>query len=86
MSIQKLIIGQWAEMTFAVGQVNNKYGYCKSIQYVQIEHKQGLNEYNEWMTTEWTYVYEVRCIDTKTKTERVINIEPHTPSLVVIWE
>jgi len=86
MEIQKIMVGQWPEMTFAVREINPKYGYCKSIKYVQIEHKQGLNEYNEWITKEWTYVYEVRCIDQKTKTEIVINIEPHTPSLVVIWE
>ena len=83
MSIHKLMIGQWAEMTFIVGQTHKEYGKVISIHYNQIDNKVGMDEYKEWRTTEYAYVYEIKCY--RDGKEVLINIEPHTPSLVVVY-
>lgn len=58
--IKELLIGQWPDMRFTVGETNRKYGRCISIKQSWNVTKQS-TESGEWRDSEYTSVYAIEC-------------------------
>jgi hypothetical protein len=83
MEIKELLIGQWPDMKFRVGEINRIYGECKSIKSSWTLAKQRL-EGGEWNESEYTATYDVKCI--KDGVTRQISFNQDHPDIVVVME
>lgn len=59
--IKELLIGQWPDMRFTVGETNPKYGRCISIQQSWNVTRQSAEVQGEWHDSEYTNYYTIAC-------------------------
>jgi len=83
MEIKELLIGQWPDMKFRVGETNRIYGECKSIKSSWTLTKQRLED-GKWNDSEYTATYDVECI--KDGVTRQISFNQDHPDIVVVME
>lgn len=79
--IKELLIGQWPDMRFTVGETNHKYGRCISIKSSLYVTKQ-ITESGEWKDSEYKASYDVEC--TKDGQTNHIYFNQDNPDVVVV--
>lgn len=84
MEIKELLIGQWPDMSFRVGETNRIYGECKSIKSSWNLTKQSSQGNGEWNDSEYTATYDVECI--KDGVTKQISFNQDHPDIVVVME
>lgn len=79
--IKELLIGQWPDMRFTVGETNRIYGKCTSIKQIWDVTKQ-INESGEWRDSEYKATYDVECIKDGVTNHIYFNLD--NPDVIVV--
>lgn len=82
--IKELLIGQWPDMRFTVGETNPKYGKCISIKQSWYVTRQSSESQGEWHDSEYTSCYTIEC--DKDGQVNYIYFNADNPDVVVVTQ
>lgn len=82
--IKELLVGQWPDMRFTVGEINLKYGRCISIKQSWTVTKQSSEVQGEWHDSEYTNCYVIDC--DKDRQVNHIYLNANNPDVIVVTQ